>query len=363
MNAVRKVLLAAFLSTLAAPRETAAWWAGGHEIVARAAAEALPEEISRVYRESGGAVMTLPDRLPVFFRKSGEALARSSADPDLWKNRATPHLGDRERPEHFIDYELLAGRKLPSSRWKFFDLCAELEVAPRDVGLLPYAVVENVERLTLAFAQHRQQPEDMHVQQKCLVYGGILSHYAADLAQPLHLTIHYDGRTSPGAPSPRTGIHNRTDVLIQALRFRPSELAEDVTPVVFDDLFSSVVEQMHEGRRYIDRVYALEADLPRVENGHGPESSWQPTDGVRELALNRTRAATFLTASCWLTAWKQSWAIELPGWAKGGGQRGAIGGGERRANERSAWGVAVVIVILLTVGLVQYALRTRAGRR
>jgi len=282
---------------LASVSSAPAWWAGGHGIVSRAAAKALPDDV------------------PAFFRKSADALAHYSLDPDLWKNRATPHLTDREYPEHFIDWELLKGRPLPPLRWQYVALCNELGLNPRRAGFLPYAIAENTERLAFAFAEYRRRPENPYVRRKCLVYGGILAHYTADLAQPLHLTIHWDGRARAGEPSPRTGIHDRMDALIQAVAVSPSRLAKEVRPAVFDDLFTSIVRQIEENRRAIDSAYELEQELPVLDKHGRVARTWRPTKRVREFAFERAKAATFVTASCWLTAWERSSQIKIPSWA------------------------------------------------
>ena len=269
-----------------------AFWTGGHAIVARGAA--------------GG----LPDEMPAFFRQGGDALADFAAEPDRWKNLAAPHLRNAEWPNHFVDYELVEGQPLPPLRWQFATLCGKLRKAPDEIGFLPYSLVEETERLTLAFSDYRRRPDGAEARQKCLLYGGILSHYAADLAQPLHLTIDYDGRTRPGAPSPRTGIHNRMDALIQAAQIRPDEIRPTLAGTLSDDLFTSAVQMVALNRRHIARVYALENELPVVQKAGGVEAGWQPSGRVRQFALDRARAAASLTADCWLTAWRHSIRIE-----------------------------------------------------
>lgn len=315
-----------------------AWWSDGHVTVTRA------------------AVRTLPEDVPAFFRESGDALAHFSLEPDLWKHRETPHLYDREYPEHYIDYELLEGLSLPPLRWQFVAMCAEHGKNPRDIGLLPYSVVEETERLAYAFAEHRHWPDNPYVRQKCLLYGGFLSHYTADLALPLHLTIHWDGRTTLGSPSPRTGIHNRADALIGAVGIRPSKLAKGVEPVVFDDLFTSIIQQVHENRRGIDTVYALEADLPVIGAGSVVDPKWQPSPRVREFTFDRARAATFLTASCWLTAWEHSARITPPPWSPG------KSASHRLANRpnASSWAGLVVAGLLLALLIHRFSNR-KAG--
>ena len=70
-----------------------------------------------------------------------------------------------------------------------------------EASTLPYSIAEWTQRLTIAFAEHRNDPENPHVRAKCLVFAGILSHYAADLHMPLHTSIHWDGRDDAGAMS------------------------------------------------------------------------------------------------------------------------------------------------------------------
>jgi len=312
-----------------------AWWSGGHAIAARTGAGALPKDV------------------PAFFRHSREALAEFSAEPDVWKNRAAPHLDNAEWPEHFMDWELLAGRALPPLRWDYAALCADLRLNPHNVGLLPYAIAEWTERLTLAFAEYRRSPGDSAVQHKCLVYGGILAHYAADLAQPLHLTVSYDGRTSPGAPSPHTGIHDRMDALLQAARLQTRAIASEIKPVAFGDVFTSTVREITLNREEIDTVYALEADLPVVSRGQRVDPNWRPTERIHQLAMDRAREAAFVTASCWLTAWGHSAGIALRGPTHAGAA----------AETPGRYSPVLVLVVIAVAGLVLFLSAYRLGKR
>ena len=74
-----------------------AWWAGGHETVAEAAAARLPDD------------------MPAFFRNGGKHLAHFSVDPDRWKNRQMTFLRAEEEGNHFLDTEDLDGKKLPAT--------------------------------------------------------------------------------------------------------------------------------------------------------------------------------------------------------------------------------------------------------
>jgi len=262
-----------------------AWWGDGHAILTRAALAALPAEA------------------PAFLREGADLAVHCVYDPDLIKNRALPHLSDAEHPEHFLDLELLEGAALPGERYEFVALCARLNLSPSKVGLLPYATIEWTERLAMALAEHRRWPGEEAVRTKALVYAGILSHYAQDLLQPLHTTIHFDGRVGADGKLPHSGIHEKVDALVERLDFAPEELAQGLTVAAYDDAMAAIQETLRASHAMVDRVYELEAVLGT------------PTDPqVAAFGRERAQAAAAFTASLYLTAWEQSARIRLPGW-------------------------------------------------
>ncbi len=267
------------------------WFPGGHGILSRAAVRGLPEDV------------------PAFFRSGEGAVAHYSHDPDVAKNRGTPILRDAERPEHYLDLELLQGRELPRDRFAFVRLCAEIGVRPEKVGFLPYAVAEWTERLTVAFAEHRKWPENPFIQDKCLVYAGHLCHYAEDLCQPLHLTVHFDGRARPDGSSPRSGIHAKVDGLVQLLSLDPGDLASGPAVGPLEDLVAGVLGMVDSSYALVDRVYELEHLLP-VPGKTAPP----PAAEVVLFAGERARVAARFTSALFLTAWRRSETVRLPGW-------------------------------------------------
>lgn len=280
-----RCLLAAALVVLALAAPARAWWAGGHSLITRAAVQALPPEV------------------PDFFRQGTEAMARLAPLPDAERNPALGHLRSAGRGEHFLDLELLAGKALPDQRYDFLKLCAAAGQDPAQVGTVPYAVAEWTERLTLAFAQHRRWPGNALVQAECLIAAGNLAHYAEDLCQPLHTTVHYDGRALDGGKSPRSGIHEKVDSLPEKLNLASADLAVGLAPVAGDSLMPLIVAQLEASNALVDSVYAMEGELDHLESPR-----------VRALVLERTRAAAALTAGLYLRAWTGSAAVELPGW-------------------------------------------------
>ncbi len=276
-----------FLLTLTIPAWT--WWGGGHDILTQAAVKALPEE------------------MPQFFR-SGTAekmVAHCAYDPDISKGRGTPHARQAEYGEHYFDIELLKGHPVPDGREAHIKLCAELGLAPRTIGTLPYALAEWTERLAVAFAEYRKWPDNPIIQNKCFVYAGFLSHYAQDMCQPLHLTIHFNGIVQEDGTRLHAGIHETVDALIERLELDATELANGQHIMPVDELMPAIIQQMKAGHGLVDSVYELAAPL----------KSWEtPTPALVDFANERARESVRWTASLYLTAWKLSEKIKLPGW-------------------------------------------------
>jgi hypothetical protein len=276
---------------LLAQNATWGWWAGGHGILTRAAVQALPEE------------------MPTFFRSADRMIAHCSYDPDVSKNRGTPYVRAAEHSEHYLDFELLQGRPLPKTRYEFVQLCNELGVRPEKVGFVPYALAEWTERLAVAFAEHRKWPDNPFIENKCLVYAGFIAHYAQDLCQPLHLTIHFDGKAQPSGEMLHKGIHEKVDALIEYLAMQPADLARDQHIEPLNDLMEDIIKQFHQGFSMVDQVYALAEHFPSPQ-----DKKWQPVPEIINFANERARESARFTAALYLTAWELSESIQLDGW-------------------------------------------------
>jgi hypothetical protein len=262
-----------------------AWWSGGHESIAEAAAARLPEDV------------------PAFFRRGGKHLAHFAVDPDRWKNREAPFLRRSEEGNHFLDTEDLDGKDLPATNR--FDgmklLYTDLKKDPNKVGLLPYAILENYERLMIAFYDHRKSPQNEAVPMKCLVYGGTLAHYTGDAAMPLHTTRDYDGRIQPDGAVKQKGIHAKVDGFPEKHKITPEEICRGLEAKRIDDVWKHVNAFLAESHTHVAKCYELDAA--------GVLDT--PTDESRAFILSRCRAGAQLTLDLWYTAWVKS--EKLPG--------------------------------------------------
>lgn len=266
------------------------WFTVGHAKVTRAAVGALPPEV------------------PEFFRAAAWGIGEGAVDPDVMKNRGTPQLRAVEEPEHYLDWEVLRGAHLPPDRWAYYALLHDRRLTSEQAGTLPYAVHESLQRLTLAFAEYRRWPEDPWVRQKTVVYAGHLAHYAGDLEQPLHTTVHHDGRALPDMSSPRTGIHQLVDGLFEKAPCDETALTRGLGADELADPWAAIKAEMTASHALVERVYELEPLLRAAG-----ESGQYPAPLV-ELTGERFRATAGFLADLFYTAWRRSATVELPSW-------------------------------------------------
>jgi hypothetical protein len=276
-------IVAMLLCSMATP--AIAWWGNGHYLLSQAAVQALPDEV------------------PAFFRASGDVVAAASIDPDLHKNRAVPNINKTEYTEHFIDLELLEGAPLPALRYDFIALCYEKGVDPTRVGFGPYALAEWTGRLAVAFAEYRKWPEDEGIQSKCLVYAGFIAHYAQDLMQPLHTTVHYNGIKQEDGTIIQKGIHEKVDSAIERLKMVPADLASGQELAVHDSLMAGIIGALESSHARVSAIYDVGAGWDDIDN-----------EQMQALSQERARASVQFNASLYLTAWRKSDGMWLPGW-------------------------------------------------
>ncbi len=270
------------------------WHLEGHHILTLSAVGALPEEV------------------PVFFRNGAPTIAHMSIDPDLAKHKGTPHVRAAEYPEHFLDREMLEVDELPEGRFDFIKLCYEHKVVPEKMGFVPYALGEWTERLAVAFAEHRKWPNNPHIKMKCLIYAGFIAHYAEDMCQPLHVTIHYDGRVVEGSnEKEQKGIHNKVDGLIEYLALKPKNLSKDQKIEPLNNLMAGIMGVLKESFALVDRTYELGPRIPKAE-----DKDWKADAEVVAFAEDRARQATRFTAQLYLTAWRLSESLAFDDFIK-----------------------------------------------
>jgi len=261
-----------------------AWWVKGHASLAEAAAARLPAD------------------MPAFFRAGAKQLGHCAGDPDRWKNREARQLRAAEAPDHFLDLEDLEGNDLPADRFQAITLLLKLKHQPERTGLLPYAIMENYDRLSCAFYDYRAEPDNPATQAKCLVYAGVLAHFTCDAAMPLHTTRDYDGKPDGDGKLVQRGIHAKIDAFPEKNKFDPEEIGRGLEARRIDEVWERVVKMIHASHGHVQRCYDLDA----------AGAFDQPTDESRKFIMDRCREGTQLTMDLWYTAWLRSAKMPAP---------------------------------------------------
>jgi len=209
MGSLRTLRFASALLTLPliAVPSSFAWGNDGHRMINRLAAESLPADLP--------AFMHTPAAI--------NEIEYLGPEPDRWRSRAEPELVAEQAPDHFIDLEWadLIGHPLPRQRYLFItDLYAAaithpnmaVNLQPAHVGFQPYITNEVWERLKSALRDYREaegKHEDTKpIEDAILFYTGWLGHYVGDGAQPLHVTINYNGWVGKDNPNGYTTSHD-----------------------------------------------------------------------------------------------------------------------------------------------------------
>jgi len=269
---------------LAVASSVPGWWVKGHESIAEAAAARLPETV------------------PAFVRAGGKHMAHCSGDPDRWKNPDAPHLRAAESPDHYIDLEDYGSKELPGNRYQAVALLAQLKQLPERTGMLPYAIMENYERLCCAFYDYRADPNNEAARMKCLVYAGSLAHFTGDAAMPLHTTRDYDGKKGADGKMVQRGIHAKIDAFPEKNGLTPEEIARGLQPLQIVDMWAYVTRRIQESHSQVARCYELDAAA----------AFDKPTPESRAFILVRCRIGAQFTMDLWYNAWLQSAKMRAP---------------------------------------------------
>jgi hypothetical protein len=279
------------------PEPEPRWGFLGHEMTARVAAAALPDE------------------MPDFFTEAGEHFAYLAPEPDRWKDRSLQAMDQAWTYDHYIDFENLPpGAVDEPDRFTF--LAALYEVAPyggrlekpeRDAGFLPFRILELYQRLATEWRLWSEAPEGSErrrwIEDRIINDAGILGHYVTDGSQPHHTTIHFNGWDS-GTPNPQRstsdrGFHSRFERFFVDAHVTQADVArrmstelesppEDVRDEVFTYLYRTFSE--------VERLYRLERDV-----GFDPERAASPA--ARDFTADRLAAGAQMLRVLWWSAW------------------------------------------------------------
>lgn len=223
------------------------------------------------------AVSHLPQDVPAFLR-SQQAINQIEylgPEPDRWRSPLEAELVSAQAPEHFIDLELADLIKpLPSKRFQFLAAAyaAQLthpgmDLRPDHIGLQPWQTTEVYQRLKTALREYRNAKSENRdtqlIEQTVIFYAGWLGHYVADGAQPLHVTVNYDGWVNPQNPEGFTtehGIHWKFESSFVSANIKAADVEPKMSPVhaESDDVFTAYLAYLRKTGTHIEQLYKLE---------------------------------------------------------------------------------------------------------
>jgi hypothetical protein len=298
-------LAAAAVLLLAAPRVWA-WGVRGHQMANRAAVESIP---------SDG---------PAFLEHSIDWIVATGPLPDSWRGVGTPDSKIFEDPNHGWFREQFSFMKtIPRSRYEFvlevYDEYRRIKTAEpqnaewmnvRWTGTLPYAAMENYDRMESAMRAYRKLISDpspeakanaAFLEQDIAFYMGWLGHYTADGEQPLHDTIQHDGWQGPNpnhyTTDPR--IHGRFESqFVDLIHVTDADLTPLMgKPTVLADPFATILEYLGDSSTHVEEIYQMDQ--------RGAFSN--PNDAqAKQLVTRQLAKAATLLRDLTYTAWVES---------------------------------------------------------
>lgn len=302
---MRKPMLALLASATAftmAPQTAMAWGGLAHEMIDRAAIEAVPEDG------------------PVFLHRYEDFIASSASLPDAWRGDWEVFSKTEEDPNHgwFREqFEFL--KPVPRSRYEFIlalhkhyeaikvsDPATAARTNVRWTGTLPYAVMENYERLIVSMRRVREAvakgKDPAFAEQACAFHIIRLGHYIGDGAQPLHDSVNSDGwrGDNPHHYTTDRSVHGRFEGrLVDHMDLTVKDISTHMAPVSRQsgDMFDAVLAFLDKAGSKMETVYQLEQ-----RDGF---SNYQDQD-VRGLVYAQTAQGASMFRDMIVRAWAES---------------------------------------------------------
>ena len=272
----------AIVLLLLAPLSASAWGEKGHLMVNRLAIEAASS------------------KLPEFLSASREHIIYNGPEPDRWRIEGpTSVMNTAQAADHFFDSELWGPiSTIDADRYSFMEKVAAKKVNLVKIGYLPYAIIENYEKLLNAFRFWRsaKTAEDRESARQNAVYvAGVLGHYVGDSTMPMHLSVEFNGwlETSPN-PKGYTkdrGFHGRYESLYVDAAINADAVRQKVQPPqrlsnVWDAIKQNLIQSFSE----LEPLYDMEKA--------GEFNPQQPRPKGTEFITNQlARASTMPTTS------------------------------------------------------------------
>src|SRR5262249_52649109 len=226
-----------------------AWGEEGHRFINLVAAEHLPDDV------------------PPFLKAAAARLSFLGPEPDRWRDNRELYraLGEVNGPDHFIDIDSPEHfTYLPNDRYQYAAWLRAQGKEPKEVGFLPYAILEGFQKLEVLFRLWRDPKsaaERDNIEQNIIYYAGVMGHYVADGSQPLHDSIHYNGWSTSANPEnyTREPLHWRFEGEYVKAQIKIDDFRPLVGPGrALEDPFAAIVSYLLESHRLAPEVYRMD---------------------------------------------------------------------------------------------------------
>lgn len=291
---VALTLVAITLMTGAAPT-TNAWGDEGHRFINLVAAQSLPDDV------------------PAFLRNASARLSFLGPEPDRWRDNRELYkaLSEVNGPDHFIDMDKSENfEALPNDRYKYSDWLRANGKEPKDIGFLPYSMLEGYQKVQVLFRLWRDPKnaaEREQIEQNIVYYAGVLGHYVADASQPLHTTIHFNGWSTSSNPEmfTREPLHWRFEGEYVKAQIKVADFTGLVKKGrALQDPFADIMSYLFETFKQTPELYRMDKTARWDANNTRPES--------KQFVASRLAAGSQMLANLWYTAWINSALVENP---------------------------------------------------
>jgi hypothetical protein len=268
---------------------TSAWGDEGHRYINRVAAQKLPDD------------------MPAFFKNAATRLEFLGPEPDRWRDNRELFSALREvnGPDHFIDIDRAENfAALPNDRYKYMDWLHTQGKDPKDIGFLPYSILEGYEKIQVLFRLWRDPKnasEKEQIEQNIIYYAGVVGHYVGDGAQPLHTTIHYNGWSSSANPEffTREPLHWRFEGEYVKAQIKAEDFSGLVRPASrLRDPFADTMSFLFDSLSNVKPLYEMDKTARWDDKNHNAES--------KKFVTKRLAAGSQMLANLWYTAWRDS---------------------------------------------------------
>ena len=252
--------------------------------------------------------------MPAFFRAAAEQLSYLNPEPDRWKDRVEraidPALEGGTSSDHYIDMDLVNPAVLKAAlaapnRFAFSDTLRAAGAAANTVGLLPFAILEQAQRLRGDFRLWRIAPDATvrgWIETRIIDDAGILGHFVADGSNPHHTTKHHNGWVgdNPKGFTTDNRFHSRFEsVYVQAHMRLPDVIAGMTNaPRTLTSFRESIIAYLTASNGQLDRLYELDKLSP-----FQPETT---TADQKAFTAARLAAGAEMLRDVWYTAWVTS---------------------------------------------------------